>query len=210
MPSAGGDLQAQIDALMVTFDRFPEIINDAAVKAFQVHGRSFENYMVSTRLRGRPGLARRSGDLARSFRYTVMSKGNRPVLRVWTTSKYAAIHERGGTIVPKKSKYLAIPVGPSLQPTGASKYSSPREIEGLIFMKKRGGKPFLARMNRDGKPIVYFLLRDKVVIMPRLGMAKSWKRVAPNIVPELRNAADTELAKHYPRTGGGIGSTSIL
>lgn len=62
-------------------------------------------------LRGRPGLFRRSGELARSFAAVDASKGDRlsGVGAVgFTTSKYARIHEFGGTIVPRHEKRIEI------------------------------------------------------------------------------------------------------
>ena len=53
---------------------------------------------------------------------------------------YAAIHEHGGVIRPKRGRFLAIPVGPALQGGkngGAGMW--PRDIPGLTFIPIKGG-----------------------------------------------------------------------
>lgn len=60
------------------------------------------------RLTGRPGLYPRTGTLRRSFRYAV--KGRHfwdTSVEIKSTAKYAAIHEFGGEIRPKRAKMLA-------------------------------------------------------------------------------------------------------
>lgn len=62
-------------------------------------------------LRGRPGLFRRAGELARSFAAIDSSQGDRLAgvgATGFTTSKYARIHEKGGVIVPKNEKRVEI------------------------------------------------------------------------------------------------------
>lgn len=58
---------------------------------------------------GRPGLHRRSGALNKSFAALDVSTGEGigdAASLAFTTSKYARIHEFGGTILPKRGKYL--------------------------------------------------------------------------------------------------------
>lgn len=53
---------------------------------------------------------------------------------------YAAIHEHGGTIYPKRGQFLAIPMGPALKSGkkgGAAMW--PRDIPGLTFIPIKGG-----------------------------------------------------------------------
>lgn len=49
-----------------------------------------------------------SGRLHKSIKY--ITKGN--VIIVGTNVKYARIHHEGGVIVPRKAKYLAVPINP--------------------------------------------------------------------------------------------------
>jgi phage gpG-like protein len=56
--------------------------------------------------------------------------------------RYAAIHEFGGTITAKNVKNLAIPL------TKEAKQKSPRDIEGLFFIKSKKGKALLVRDKR--------------------------------------------------------------
>lgn len=101
---------------------------------------------------------------------------------------YARIHELGGTIVPRHTKYLAIPVSPE-----AKRVASPRDMPGLVFVQSRRGQPLLVdgalgksrSKYKLGALKVHFVLRRQVVIPPR---------------PYLRPAAD----KIYPQLSGNV------
>jgi phage gpG-like protein len=80
------------------------------------------------RLSGAGGLNVITGDLRRSF----LHRETGEVLanlesHLFTTSKYAAIHEFGGTIRPKSAKMLAIPIkgSPATRASGEPLYHSP-------------------------------------------------------------------------------------
>lgn len=62
--------------------------------------------------------------------------------------RYGRLQERGGTVVPKKAKSLAIPVGPALTGPGIPKYPSAKLAPYLVMVKKtRSG---LMVIGRDG------------------------------------------------------------
>ena len=54
---------------------------------------------------------------------------------------YAAIQERGGAIRPRNAKMLAVPVSDE-----AKQYSSPRDMQGLTLIPRKGRPPLLVRM----------------------------------------------------------------
>lgn len=80
--------------------------------------------------------------------------------------RYALIHEIGGVIRPKASKFLAIPVSGAAKSVG-----SPRDMSGLAFVQSLKGQPLLM----DDNQTVHFVLKRQVVIPAR---------------PYLRPAAD--------------------
>jgi len=70
------------------------------------------------------------------------------------------------TIVPKSSKFLAIPIGEGLTSTGVARYASPRNVEGAFILKSKTGGLFIAKKfgktNRSIKPL--FILKKSVVV----------------------------------------------
>lgn len=93
---------------------------------------------------GTPPFARRSGGL-----YTRMAATKSVNLKASFGSSvpYARIHELGGTIRPKRSKYLAIPVTRT-----AARMSSPRQDPTLVAIRtKRGGLQLVKRMGGSGR-----------------------------------------------------------
>lgn len=95
---------------------------------------------------------KRTGRLALSV---FASLGHKQI-RIGAKAPYARIIEDGGTILPTKGKYLAIPLRPGLPKRG------PRGDGKLILFKSRDGRLFLAR--RNGKQIdVRWKLQTSVV-----------------------------------------------
>lgn len=91
--------------------------------------------------------------------------------------EYALIHELGGVIEPKNTKYLAIPMTQLARNAG-----SPRNLSGLAFVQSLKGQPMLVD---DETGEVHYLLRLSVTIPAR---------------PYLRPAADAK----YPELAGNI------
>jgi hypothetical protein len=147
---------------------YPERARFAVKKGFAKFGLFFNALLVKKSLSGGEGLKRRTGYLAKSFSHVVVETADVIELRIASYLPYARIHEKGGVIKPVNSKYLAIPVGDSLTPAGVSKKGSPLDDPTLLFMCKKGGKPFLGRPIGNGQVQVFFLLRKSVTIPARL------------------------------------------
>ena len=81
---------------------------------------------------------------------------------VFSRDKRAAIHEFGGTIVPRKAKALTIPISP-LARGKTARYFSRTET----FLLKREGKRALIMLKRDGKVLPLYVLLDSVQIPAR-------------------------------------------
>lgn len=104
--------------------------------------------------------------------------------------KYARIQERGGTVRPKRSKYLAIPVGPARTGAGVSKNLSPRDVPGLAFAQSRKGQPLLLN-SLTGQ--VWFVLRRQVKIKPKWYLRDGLKKAARTMPPLMTGIVTREV-----------------
>lgn len=153
---------------------FRQTLNQAVLKA----GLLFESAYKKDRLRGRPGVFRRTGNLSQKFFKAVAEVENgRALVCGFAGVPYAAIQEFGGTVTAKKGKYLAIPVGPALTPSGVAK-GPPRTFPNLRFQPMKG-RPGGLLVDPKGK--VYFVLKASVYVPPRLAFYPSFTaHFAPN------------------------------
>lgn len=134
-------------------------------------------------LRGRPGLFRRSGELARSFAALDVSSGETiagAAALGFTTSKYARIHEFGGTILPKRGKYLVF----RDTRTRAKGYVSVRSV--TIPARMRWFESF--QKDDGGRSIML-----RAAIGRALGL---------DMGPQVRVTGRTQLGPTEPPTGG--------
>ena len=125
-----------------------------------------------------------SGRLRASIRGTVeqVSGDLAIVLRAGTDGgavPYARIQEEGGTIRPKKGKYLKIPVGPALTGAGVSRLPPGRSGDFRFVPTPRGG----VLVGRDGK--VWYVLRREVRIPARPYLAPALAAAAPRLAASL-------------------------
>lgn len=90
---------------------------------------------------------------------------------------YARIQEFGGTIRPKKGKYLAIPVGPALTAAGVARFG-PRDVEGLFFIKTANGGLLVRREGKGSRSrlVTYFVLVTSATLKPKLGLRETIQR----------------------------------
>lgn len=158
-----------------------------------------DKHMQTNRLRGRPGLFRRSGRLAQSFTGETTGASLRElVMRYGTNVAYARIHEEGGTIRPRRAKWLTIPLPANLMPSGVMRRSI-RSFKHVRFIRnKRTGHagPSLTALCGDSpesmKPM--FVLVKEVKIPPRLGLMKSWADERNRLIADLNRAVREALA----------------
>ena len=78
--------------------------------------------------------------------------GNHPA------AAYAAIHEYGGTITPKTAGALAVPISDE-----AKFYSSPRDMPGLVMIRRPGKPPILCRVYGDRVEVHWVLLASVTI-----------------------------------------------
>jgi len=143
-----------------------EMQGEALVNAVQAGGTVIVN-AAKTNIK-KQGLIR-TRNLSRSLHQEVVERSNESAaVAVGTDLDYAAIHEFGGTIQAKSTKYLAIPVG--------SYTGSPRKYSDLKLRKTAGGNLVMI----DAAGIVQYVLKRSVEIPAR---------------PYLRPAADENHEK---------------
>lgn len=74
---------------------------------------------------------------------------------------YAGIQEHGGVIRPTKAKALAVPISEA-----AKQYTTPRDMDGLSLIKRKGKASLLAEVSKSGKMIPHWILLASVTIRP--------------------------------------------
>jgi hypothetical protein len=82
---------------------------------------------------------------------------------------YAKIQETGGTIKPKSSKFLCIPLPTALDGNGVPLRKSPRDWENTFVATSKAGNLMIFQ-KRAGSIVPLYVLKDQVTLPPRLGM----------------------------------------
>jgi hypothetical protein len=154
-------------------------------------------------------LRRRTGRLARTISGEVdetpdgfgfrlrgggLSKGGGEV-------RYGRAQERGATIRPKRGRFLAIPVGPALKPSGEARYASPREVPGLRFQPIHNGNAGLlvrdiagrGKKGTGARSEVWFRLVPRVTIRPKYFLRDGFAASQEGFADRLRAAAEGAL-----------------
>jgi len=164
-------------------------------------GQEWVSKLVTQRLSGRPGLNRRTGNLARSFKsraYMAPELGGvaLDVEPEGPGSEYVKIHEFGGTIKPKHSKFLWIPIAKNLTPDGVARMSPTQAIAtGNLFIQwNKGPTAFMRRkMARGWRLEPMFALRKSVTIPARMGARSLWASSIPSLTTRLDAVASRIL-----------------
>ena len=138
-------------------------------------------------LRVRTGLLRNSirgivtqvGTGATGFVVTLRAGNDRNV-------KYARIQELGGTIRPRRSRYLAVPQdpGPALTGAGVQRYQSPRQVPGLRVVPSGAGR--LRLVDDDGR--TWYHLVKQVRIRRKLYLRRAFDKMQRQLPQELAEA----------------------
>jgi len=147
--------------------------------------------VVSDYLTGQ-ALKRRSGDLARSvdgWREAPLEGvvGVRPASAV---DRYKwLLGDEEMMIVPKRSKFLAIPIGEGLTASGVPRYSSPRQVDNGFFVKASGRLLFGYKRGKRGKFRPLFVLVKSVFVQ---GTGALYDGVEENL-DEITKEMQTEI-----------------
>ena len=107
-------------------------------------------------------LKRRTGTLQNSIEYSIIGADKKIIGLVGTRGvPYAPVHEFGAEIVPKKAKYLTIPIGDNRRRDGLPRIRT-KDIDAPFFVKKHGT---LFMGGRDEG--ILFVLKKKITVPPR-------------------------------------------
>jgi len=151
-------------------DAAADAIRQAAADGLLIGGHYAAGTVKADYLSGQ-ALKRRSGQLAANV--TAWPDGDLTVaIGVPDGSPVAAyawlLGDETKTITPKKGKYLTIPIGENLTPTGQAKYSSPRDVpDGFFFRSKSGSLLFGYRAGKTDRARVrpLFVLKPSVTVI---------------------------------------------
>lgn len=206
-------LEGDLGKLKRGLERIPRTTFRAVEKAFQQSGQQFQRQMVLTRFREYAGnrntgsiLQSRTSFLKKSIGYKVTGTNFSDLeLRVFSAGlKYANLQEYGGTVLPVKGKYLALPIGAALGRRGIPKKAGPRDYpEGFFFTSKRGNLLFGRTIKKRKKKEIELLysLRTSVYIPPRLGFRKTWNDLGQSRIRRIRAGFQRGLREAF---GGPI------
>jgi hypothetical protein len=128
-----------------------------------------------------------TGKLERSFkirRHPTKSLSGLTIMAaaVISDSVYWKIHEYGGTITPKRSRYLTIPVTPMARKLPARHW--PR---GTLF-KPKGKFVLMSKTGRGGRAQTQFILRDSVRIHGKHYVRLAVERARPKFTNIMNDA----------------------
>lgn len=145
-----------------------------------------------------PTLQRRSGFAMEQVKQSVRVDGNTiDTIRGMIGSGsafYLRIQEKGGTITPKKAKYLTVPLPAALNSNGTPKKPSARDWENTFVAKSKAGNLIIFQ-KMGAKIIPLYVLKTSVKIPPRLGMEKALRGGIPYFVDTTVAAMLKEIMK---------------
>lgn len=148
--------------------RTPGMINDGLNVTVNQVGIDFERRFKKDRMKRSAdaidGLRTRTGNLSQKFTRAVISEGNTRTLALgFSGVPYARIHEFGGTIRPKRAKWLTIPVGPALTASGVARGPA-RSFEGLTLLIPKGlnRSPMLGKWKPVGETLTQAQVSDRL------------------------------------------------
>ena len=133
-------------------------------------------------------LKRRTGRLASSIGFKVSNKQGNWVAEIGSGARtgkrvsYANILETGGTIRPKKTRYLAIPLKAALTRAGAPRKSSPRDWAKTFIKKSNAGNLIIFQSQSNGKILPLYVLKKSVRINAKRYMEISLRETSEKIL----------------------------
>lgn len=167
--------------------------------AAKAWGLSYLVALVKTRLSGRPGLNRVTGNLQRDW-IVDATAGDDISVTVETqgvANAYAGLHEHGGTIRPVRSKFLWIPTEANRTSSGAPRISPTEAIQRGGFINYKRGPVFFAKpMTKSTKKtlithglVALFVLKKQVTIPARMGATALFRARLPGLTESMIRAA---------------------
>ena len=170
-------------------------------KALKSWGNDYWNRLVKERLSGRPGLNRRSGNLARDWIVETSVESEEMSVTVRTqgaANAYAGIQETGGTIKPIHGNFLWIPLTANLTKDGTARITPSQAIaqphfiswnKGPIFFGKSPVKQTKKDFATNFGIVPLFVLKRSVTIPARMGAAALFQSMLPTLETSISSAA---------------------
>lgn len=123
----------------------------------------------------------------------IISAGGR--LKDGASVRYAATHEYGATIRPKRSRYLRIPLPPARTPAGADRFGGPLRQSGaglFTVIKAKSGRLFLKHKPTGA---LWYMLVEQVTIRARPFLRPAADRAAADLPKVLARNITAELKR---------------
>lgn len=132
----------------------------------------------------------RTGDLSRSLTEKTIQKLNKTIGRISSPLIYARLQELGGTIRPKRAKWLTIPTEFAKTPAGVVKGNARSFAD--TFPLFRPGRVPLIMQERGDQVVPLFILKKRVKIKGKHfisgGIEKMLPEIRKNIIYEIKKA----------------------
>lgn len=192
-------------------DKLPNfnVISDRMRKAMGAACRNwstaFLNVLVTTRLSGRPGVNRVTGNLSRDWVVDITTDPDIAVTikTQGVANAYAGVQEgkdgQDTIIRPVKSKYLWIPLHANRAANGAARISPTEAIQRGGFISWKYGPVFFARpvtkartnrfLKATGGNVALFVLKKEVRIPARMGAGNLFRSMLPGLSQQIATAA---------------------
>lgn len=167
------------------FDHFSRDLTKEFRSSFRDVGAEFVRRMRTRQFRGYSGpfvpagaktLQKRSGQLARSLGFQTRLRGSDLTMQAFSAgTEHARIQELGGTIRPKRVRFLTVPLPQALTPSGNLKG---RYVQGAPTRKElfRLGRVLFDTTPSGRKLIPVFALKRSVRIPKgRFGFFRTWE-----------------------------------
>lgn len=136
--------------------------------------------------------SRRTGNLSR-MQQEITESGDAIIGKTGPVVAYGLIHEVGGTITPKRGRYLAIP-SKNVQTAGGVARKSPREFTDTFF-HRRGDRLFLMQKKGASSVELLFTLVTKVTLKARPYLTPALRKREKHIVDEIGTGYITGIQK---------------
>ena len=188
------------DSFKEALDQYEEQLAADLIPRYLRRTRQFlQGVLVRNRLSGPPGLSSRSSTLRRSFRMSPEGGTGGMSLKDFTLTEFstavsAPLHEYGGVVIPKRGKYLAIPL-PAAQTATGVKRGGPRTYANTFARKTKIGNLIIFQRNGDKKPTPLFLLVKTARIPPRLNFKLEWDANQDLRLQDVATSVDLTLAQ---------------
>ena len=186
------------------FVRLGARMHAGMANAAKLWGLAYLSALVKTRLSGRPGLNRVTGNLQRDW-IVDSTAGDEISVKVETqgvANAYAGIHEgnppgKDTVIRPVKSKFLWVPTEANRTSSGAPRISPTEAIQRGGFINYKRGPVFFAKpmTTKTKKTLVthglvaLFVLKKQVTIPARMGATALFRARLPGLTESMTKAA---------------------